>query len=1180
MRCRKRAAWFILGLAITHRLWAYNIPPFATDHEAFLAMQGNTHTMPGPSSCHPMGSPIDVATGNFFQTIPVLTLSGRGPVITISLTYHSFDLRKGQFGLGWTSSYDQRIIKTTDGAEITAVCANSAGRRDRYIRNPDGSYLSPPNLRTVLSENADGSFVLREKNGIIETFASNGSLISITDRNGNALSLAYDSAGFLMTIVDASGRNVILTKGADGRVASVTDPASRQFSFLYDADGNLTSITDPLGNSTTLQYDSNNHLAALADPKKNTLLHASYNADGTVASYTERGETWTVAYNPSASTTSETDSNGNRWTYVYNSVGSITQTIDPAGNTTLRVYDANFNPVQYTDQNGHTTVTSYDLNGNPLTVTDALGATVTATYDPVLNVPLTVKDRVGNVTSFAYDSHGNMTTIVDASGNVRQYRYNSAGQLIALVDAAGNSTSISYDNNGNPTKWVDPLGNSASAVYDILGNAVTTSDANGKTTQFSYDADLRLTQSVDSTGGTVLYQYDQSGNLTSLTTPNTGSVLYQYDSLNRVTQVTNPVGRLSTYTYDKKDNVSSKTDANGIRTSYSYDRVERLLTKTGSDTVSYVYDKAGQVSTLTNSATALSFVYDAANRLIQARTSTSGVQPNTTIAYTYDANGQRRTRTDPSGDVTNYTFDALSRLTSLQAPSGETYTFTYDNLSHRTGLVGPLGRSVAYSWDAAGRLVSIADQASTGNVIFSYTRDRVGNILSSVGNTGSTIYNYDPLSRLIAATHSGAQPAESYVYDAMDNRVGSAGGFTYSYDLANRLAADSTYNYSYDGNGNLIRKTERASGRATVYTYDSDNRLTGVTTPQGLAATYRYDGLGRRISKTIGGLTTAYIYDGSDIVAEYSGGNLAATYLHGPGVDEVLSAKRSGTTFYLQRDALGSVVQTFSAAGVSSSYQYDSYGKITAQTGSTPTSFAYTGREYDVESGLYYYRARYYDPGVGRFISEDPVAFRAGKNFYSYVGANPINRTDPSGACIEDACILEGLYVAAYTCASNPACVQAVIGIGVFIGSFFSQEIRDTAPALIGMPVLGELTVVGEECELLAGRARDIHNVLDPIAQEMRTTAVLSTEEGVNIVAGGARDLTPAQRAVLAPGEVAARLPGEHAEITALQHAADNGLTPGAIGVTRPICPSCQAAIEGSGGKLTSPTTAKWPKQQ
>lgn len=990
----------VLVIALPERAWAFHYPPWDTGHELFQASQGDPNLTPGPTKPFACGSPVEVATGNFTQSIPVLSISGRGPAINLTLTYHSFEHRKGPFGAGWTSSYDQRVVKTTDGVAITAICATPTGRRDRYARRSDGTYSSPPSLHNTLSENADGSFVLREKDGVLRTFNTAGRMTSIVDRNGNTLTLAYDATGFLTTVTDASGRSVTLTKGANGRVATVTDPAKRPFTFSYDSSGNLTSLTDPLGNSTTLQYDSNGRLTALVDPNGNTLLKATYNTDGTVASYTERGETWTVRYTPASGQTTETDSSFNRWTYFYNSSGSITKTTDPLGNTVTRVFDASLNPTQVTDQNGQTTSTTYDAKANPLTIQDALSNKTSVTYDPTFNFPSTVKDPLGNVTTFTYDSKGNLTKVADPLGNATQYQYDSNGQLVTVIDAAGNSSSLSYDDYGNVVTATDPLKNSTTSTYNILGGVTSVTDANGKKTQFTYDANRRLTKAVDPISGTTLYSYDKSGNLTSITTANGAVTSYAFDNLNRVVEATDPAGKKTTYAYDRKDNLTSKTDRNGTRTSYSYDRLNRLVSKFGSHYVSYSYDKAGQLLTLSNSSTTLSFSYDAAGRLTQAKTSLSFYQPTTTISYTYDANGRRQTMTDPSGGVTTYTYDASSRLASLKDPSGNTYNFTYDATSRRTGIAGPLGRAVTYAWDAASRITSLTDQSPSSTLTFSYTYDPTGSVLSKTDGVGLHSFTYDALSRLTGATHPSGLAAESYTYDFIGNRTASSVSATYSHDSANRLTSDAAYDYTYDANGNLTKKTERSTGKATTYAYDSDNRLTSITPAQGTAFSYKYDGLGRRIAKIVNNVTTAYVYDDADILTEYSGGNLAATYTHGPGVDELLSVKRAGTISYLQRDALGSVARAFSSSGTNNTYQYDSYGRILSQTGTAPSPFAFTGREYDPESGLYYYRARYYDPALGRFISEDPMR-AAAANFYSYALNSPTKYVDPLGLLFE-----------------------------------------------------------------------------------------------------------------------------------------------------------------------------------
>lgn len=198
-------------------------------------------------------------------------------------------------------------------------------------------------------------------------------------------------------------------------------------------------------------------------------------------------------------------------------------------------------------------------------------------------------------------------------------------------------------------------------------------------------------------------------------------------------------------------------------------------------------------------------------------------------------------------------------------------------------------------------------------------------------------------------------------------------------------------------------------GAVTTYTYDAENRLVRIDFPDLTTASYRYDGFGRRIEKNVNGVNTRYVYDREDILLEYDGTNtLLARYTHGPLIDEPLVMERdldasgtfeAGEIFFYHTDGLVSVTElTDSTGAVARAYAYDAYGGIADEVGTFANPFTYTGREFDAESGLYFYRARYYDGSLGRFINEDPVGFAGGDvNLYGYVSNNPINFTDPLG---------------------------------------------------------------------------------------------------------------------------------------------------------------------------------------
>ncbi|MBI4640629.1 MAG: RHS repeat protein, partial [Candidatus Tectomicrobia bacterium] len=218
------------------------------------------------------------------------------------------------------------------------ICRQGTGKRERFVRNPDGTYTSSPHLFSTLVKERDGTFTLREKDGTQRRFDTRGRLIALVDRNGNRLLFRYDTTGFLTSLTDASGRTVTFTKGANGKIETITDPAGRVFRYGYDEAGNLGSVTDPLGHTTRYVYDAQHNLVQIIDPRGHVVQQVSYEAQGRVAAFTEQEETWAISYFPEEKTTTKRDSLGHTWTYVYNNHGNIIRTIDSLGNHEEVVY--------------------------------------------------------------------------------------------------------------------------------------------------------------------------------------------------------------------------------------------------------------------------------------------------------------------------------------------------------------------------------------------------------------------------------------------------------------------------------------------------------------------------------------------------------------------------------------------------------------------------------------------------------------------------------------------------------------------------------------------------------------------------------------------------------------------------------------------------------------------------
>jgi RHS repeat-associated protein len=217
------------------------------------------------------------------------------------------------------------------------------------------------------------------------------------------------------------------------------------------------------------------------------------------------------------------------------------------------------------------------------------------------------------------------------------------------------------------------------------------------------------------------------------------------------------------------------------------------------------------------------------------------------------------------------------------------------------------------------------------------------------------------------------------------------------------VLSDGVYLYEYDDEGNLTRKEEIAGGKVISYQWDDRNRLSRVNLSDGSVVEYGYDASDRRVSKKVNGVVgERYVYDGDDLALVVdAAGTIVERYLYGAGVDNVLSVERGNAVTWSLADRQGSVVDLVDVQGnVLNHFVYDSFGNRSATT-AADFRFGYTGRELDGETGLYYYRARYYDPSLGRFISEDPIGFSAGDtNLYRYVSNSPTNFTDPSGTVI------------------------------------------------------------------------------------------------------------------------------------------------------------------------------------
>jgi RHS repeat-associated protein len=572
---------------------------------------------------------------------------------------------------------------------------------------------------------------------------------------------------------------------------------------------------------------------------------------------------------------------------------------------------------------------------------------------------------------------------------------------------------LQRDGADNSITYPNPQGSGLSSVtttfgYDYRGRRTSVTDQNGKMTTYAYDDADRLTSVTDAANHVTTYAYDTENNLTSITDANQNQTVFVYDQFRRVKQTNFPSSNVETYGYDADNNLISKTDRKGQTIQYVYDALNRLTRKLYQDSteVDYVYDLVGKIQQVNDPTGTYALAYDNMGRLIGTTTNYSFVpsRPFTT-SYAYDAASNRTGFTDPESGSTSFAYDTLNRLQTLTPPVAITsgsFGFGYDALSRRTSLTRPNNVTTNYAFDNLSRLTSVLHQLSGSTIDgAAYTVDNAGNRTAKTDQRAAvtTNYGYDNIYQLLSAVH-GANTTESYTYDPVGNRLSSLGVGSYTNNTSNELTATSSATYGYDLNGSAVTKND--STGITTYAWDFENRLISLTLPgSGGTVSFKYDPFGRRIYKSSSTATSIFAYDGDNLIEETNAsGGVVARYSPGLNIDEPLAMLRSGTTSFYNADGLDSVTSLANSVGtLAQTYMFDSFGKLTASSGSLTNPFQYTGRESDPETDLYYYRSRYYDSVLGRFLSEDPAGFIGGLNFYAYVTNDPTSWRDPFGLC-------------------------------------------------------------------------------------------------------------------------------------------------------------------------------------
>ncbi|MBM7089819.1 putative T7SS-secreted protein [Streptomyces sp. NPDC014603] len=903
-------------------------------------------------------------------------------------------------------------------------------------------------------------------------------LACVTERNGHTVTVDRAADGLPTALVHSAGHQLKLTT-ADGLITALhlagggEDGADLPLmSYGYDEDGNLTSVTKPSGATTTFVHDDRRRVTAWIDSNGSRYDYVYDDRDRVIAEGGEAGHVQiTLAYtepDPDTGhrTTTLTTAAGHATRHLIDHRCRVIATTDPLGHTTRFTYDTHGNLLTRTDPLGHTTAFFYDEDGRVVAATRPDGSEL-RTVRGRFGLPVEVVGPDGARMVHEFDERGNRTAVTDQAGATTRYTYDHAGRLTSVTDALGAVTRVVCDAAGLPVEVTGPGGAGTRTRRDALGRPVRITDPVGGVTRLEWHADGQLARRIGPDGATESWTYDGEGNvlthtdasggvsrfeythfdlLVGRTRPDGTRYAFEHDAELRLTRVVNPQGLTWTYEYNAAGDIVSETDFDDRVLTYRVDAAGRLAARTDAlgGTISFERDQLGQVVRKDIDGRVTTYAYDRAGRLLEAAGPDSELRyqydrrgkvktelvDGRPVSYSYDALGRRTRRTTPTGHVTSYTYGADGqphRLTS----GGYRIAFTHDAAGRELTRVFGDTITITSAWDEAGRLAAqhvTAGARVVNHRAYSYRADGHPTSVTD-GLSGSRTFDLDRVGRVTAVHAQGW--TERYAYDDAGNQTSATwpdrhpggeatGERTYS---GTRITRAGDVRFEYDALGRVtLRQKTRLSRKPDTwrYAWDTENRLTSVTTPDGTRWTYRYDPLGRRIAKqrlaadgTSVAEETRFTWDGLTLCEQTSHQpdvphTVALTWEHRADVpltqtERILTAddrqeEIDRRFFAIATDLIGTPTELIDETGdIAWRTRSTLWGTTAwARDSSAYTPLRFPGQYYDPETGLHYNYFRHYDPETGRYTSPDPLGLAPAPNPVAYVD-NPYSGCDPLG---------------------------------------------------------------------------------------------------------------------------------------------------------------------------------------
>ncbi|MEU1013899.1 DUF6531 domain-containing protein, partial [Streptomyces sp. NPDC005890] len=1021
--------------------------------------------------------PIDLATGRMYLPQTDVTLPGTLPLVLARRVESGYHLGRW-FGPSWSSTLDQRLEIDAEGI----VYVTEDGLLLSYPHPAPGLPTLPSHGPRLPLDRVDGGYTITDpRTHHTRHFADQGFglavLEQIDDRNGNWITFEYDGAGVPSAVVHSGGYRLRI-ESADGRitglylaggsedgsdlqlirygytqenVTEVRNSSGLPLRFTYDERGRVTSWTDTNGHAYTYAYDDRDRCIAQGGAEGHMSLRLSYgardpetglhtteavNGEGAVRRYFVNDLHQIVAMVDPAGHTrsftrdrfhrllSETDAVGRTTSRRYDDMGNVTEIVRPDGRRTTLSYDARGLLTRIVRPDGSSLRQEFDARGNLTSVADSAGGRTFFTYDERGHVSA-MRDQYGRVTTIRCDAAGLPAEVRDHAGNVMRYRRDAFGRVTAITDPFDATGEMEWSVEGHVTRRRNPDGTEESWTYDGEGNCLTHTNTVGGVTRFEYGPFDLLTARVEPDGSRYEFAYDDELRLTRVTNPQGRTWSYEYDAVGRLSTETDFGGRAIRYAYDAAGALVSRTNALGQVVSFEHNELGQIVRKSvDGEVMTYTYDFTDEIAHAGNGHAELTLLRDRHGRLVSERIN------GREVAYRYDEFGNLTARTTPSGAVSTWDYDAGGKPCRLTA-DGRVIALEYDRTGREVSRRIGESLTVSRSFDAMNRLVSQAVDHSRRRIQARTYAYRADGSLTKVDDqlNGVRHYELDPAGRTTRVTGDGW--AESYAYDRLGNQTaadwpgrqyGDDGCGERAYQGADLVRAG-RIRYEHDAAGRVVlRQRTRLSRKPDTwrYSWDAEDRLTRVVTPDGTVWRYLYDPLGRRIGKqriAENGVDVLeqvdFAWDGTSLCEQTtswadSGDSVTLTW-HLHGVEAVAQSERrtmaaasqeeiDARFFAIVSDLSGTPCELIDESGdIAWRAQATNWGKLSWSVRSRAyTPLRFPGQYFDPETGLHYNYLRYYDPEIGHYVSQDPLGLAPAANPVSYVD-RPSVSCDPLG---------------------------------------------------------------------------------------------------------------------------------------------------------------------------------------